>query len=82
MTKKLSISTIKDVDSRMLRYYIHKLENLGPIDPLKLKEVIEAKKKYRKIITLSNKEAEILSRFGKASNIYINYLMLVDGDEE
>ncbi|XRO75241.1 DUF2540 domain-containing protein [Methanocaldococcus sp. 28A] len=79
---KAAFSLCKNIDSRMLRYYIHKLEHLGHIDPLKLKEVIEAKKKYRKIITLSNKEAEILSKYGKASNLYINYLMLVDGDEE
>lgn len=80
MTSK-SFSLVKNVDYREIRYGIYKLQNLKYIDPFKLKKVMEAKKKYRKTITLSDKEQEILNKYGKASGLYLNYILMEDKNE-
>jgi hypothetical protein len=81
MASSKSFSLAKDVDYRELRFGIYKLQNLKNIDPLKLKKVVEAKKKYRKTITLSDKEQEILDKYGKASGLYLNYVLMDDENE-
>ena len=81
MTSSKSFSLVKNVDYRELRYGIYELQNLKYIDPFKLKKVMEAKKKYRKTITLSDKEKEILNKYGKASGLYLNYILMEDKNE-
>ncbi|AVB75892.1 DUF2540 domain-containing protein [Methanococcus maripaludis] len=67
---------VKDVDSRALRYYLHKLENLTSINPERLKNLVESKKNYKRTIKLSKQEQNITDKFGKATNILVNYLII------
>ncbi|AEH06280.1 DUF2540 domain-containing protein [Methanothermococcus okinawensis] len=73
----------KNIDSRKLRYLIHKLENTDTInlDISRLRKALESKKKYKRVITLSNEEKNIIEKHGKAVGLLINY-QLVDGNEE
>ncbi len=82
MTSSKSFSLLKDLDHRQLRYYLHKLEELKNIDPILFKKVVEGEKRYRKTLTLSDKEQDILDKYGKASGLYLNYIILVDSDEQ
>jgi uncharacterized protein YktA (UPF0223 family) len=73
----------KNIDNRKLRYLLHKLEdadNLN-IDIERLKKTLESKKRYKRVITLSEEEERIVEKHGKATGLLINY-QLVDGDEE
>ncbi|ABR55527.1 conserved hypothetical protein [Methanococcus vannielii SB] len=67
---------VKDVDSRALRYYLHKLESLTSVNPEKLKNLVESKKNYKRTIKLSKQEQGITDKFGKATNILVNYLII------
>jgi len=62
----------KNVDSRKLRYLLHKLENINSIDIETLKKAMEAKKTYKKAITLTEEEEKILNRLGKSANLLLN----------
>ncbi|XRO77326.1 DUF2540 domain-containing protein [Methanocaldococcus sp. 10A] len=62
----------KNVDSRKLRYLLHKLENIENIDIETLKKAMEAKKTYKKAITLTEEEEKILNRLGKSANLLLN----------
>jgi hypothetical protein len=81
-TLSKAFKLIKDIDNRDLRYYIHKLENFKPPDPVLLSKVYNAKKTHLKKITLSNKEQEIINKYGKAASLYLNYIIMVDTNEE
>jgi hypothetical protein len=78
-SKKATFYLCRNLDNRELRYYLHKLEFVQQIDAEKLKEVIETRKTFKRTITLSKKEEEIIKRFGKAANIVLNYVILVEG---
>ena len=73
----------RNIDNRKLRYLLHKLENANQIniDVERLKKALESKKKYKRVITLSEEEDEIIKKHGKATGLLINY-QLVDGNEE
>ncbi len=81
-TLSKAFKLIKDIDNRDLRYYIHKLENFKPPDPVLLSKVYNTKKTHLKRITLSSKEQEILNKYGKAASLYLNYIIMVDANEE
>jgi hypothetical protein len=70
----------KNIDNRELRYYLHKLENLKIIDADRLKKAYESKKPYKISITLSPQEEKIVNKWGKSTNLYVNYVV-VDEDE-
>ena len=74
-TLSKAFKLIKDIDNRDLRYYIHKLENFKPPDPVLLSKVYNAKKTHLKKITLLNK-------YGKAASLYLNSIIMVDTNEE
>ena len=78
-SKKATFYLCRNLDNRELRYYLHKLEEIKQIDAEKLKEVIETRKAFKRTITLSKKEEEIIKRFGKAVNVVLNYVILVEG---
>ncbi|UXM84048.1 DUF2540 domain-containing protein [Methanococcus aeolicus] len=71
----------KNVDSRIARYFLHKLENFGPPDPILLSKINAKKKKYKKTLTLSPEEENIVNTYGKTTNLYLNYAIEVQGDE-
>ncbi|WP_423792112.1 DUF2540 domain-containing protein [Methanocaldococcus indicus] len=71
----------KNIDSRRLRYILHKLENLETINPEILKKVIESKKCYRRTIILTDEELKIYEKYGKAINLYLNYLLVNEDGE-
>ena len=80
MTDKATFCLCRNIDSRELRYLLHKLENIQNIDAEKLKRAVEVKKKYKKRIVLTDKEKEIVERSGKATGLLLNYV-LVNEDE-
>ncbi|ADC69780.1 conserved hypothetical protein [Methanocaldococcus sp. FS406-22] len=77
---KATFCLCKNIDSRELRYILHKLEGIKIIDAERLKKAIEVKKRYKKRIVLTDKEKEIVERFGKATGLLLNYV-LVNEDE-
>ncbi|MCQ6254733.1 DUF2540 domain-containing protein [Methanocaldococcus sp.] len=79
---KVTFYLYKNIDSRQLRYHLHKLEDLKQIDPEKLKKVVEARKRCKRTIILTEEERKIYQRFGKATNLYLNYVILVNEDGE
>ncbi len=80
MPRSKTFYVYKEMDSRELRYYLHKLENLKSIDADRLKKAYESKKPYKVSITLSPQEEKIVDKWGKSTNLYVNYVV-VDDDE-
>ncbi|AEF96079.1 DUF2540 domain-containing protein [Methanotorris igneus] len=81
-SKRMTFYLCKNVDSRRLRYYLHKLENLKELDPEMFKKVIESKKECRRTITLTEEEIKICEKYGRATNLYLNYVIMVSEDGE
>jgi len=69
---KKQFHLIKNIDSRALRYYLHKIEHLEFVNPEKLREVTELKG-FRRTLILSEQEERIIEKYGKATNLLVNY---------
>jgi hypothetical protein len=70
--RRVTFYICRDIDSRKLRYFLHKLEGLENIDIDTLRKAIEAKKIYKRAITLTEEEEAILKRLGKSANLLLN----------
>jgi len=81
MTEKATFYLCKNIDSRRLRYLLHKLEDLKQLDPVKLRRAVEAKKVCKRTIILTEEEMKICQRFGKATNLYLNYVLVNEDGE-
>ncbi|MBP2143930.1 hypothetical protein J2127_001099 [Methanococcus voltae] len=66
--------TRNKIDSRDVRYFLHKIEELKEINPEYLVQAVKYEKKHKVSITLSEREAKIVEKYGKATDILINYL--------
>jgi hypothetical protein len=70
--RRVTFYLCKNIDGRKLRYFLHKLEGLENIDIDTLRKAIEAKKIYKRAITLTEEEEAILKRLGKSANLLLN----------
>ncbi|ACX72461.1 conserved hypothetical protein [Methanocaldococcus vulcanius M7] len=62
----------RNIDGRKLRYLLHRLENVENIDIETLRRAIEAEKKYKRAITLTEEEEAIIQKLGKSANLLLN----------
>jgi len=77
----LRLTLITDMDCRTARYMLHKLENIDKIRPEILKRAVELDKSFRRTITLSDVEEKIYEKYGKATNLMVNYAIIAEGME-
>ncbi|AAB98357.1 hypothetical protein MJ_0366 [Methanocaldococcus jannaschii DSM 2661] len=70
--KRATFYLYKNIDGRKLRYLLHKLENVENVDIDTLRRAIEAEKKYKRSITLTEEEEVIIQRLGKSANLLLN----------
>ncbi|ACV25384.1 DUF2540 domain-containing protein [Methanocaldococcus fervens] len=70
--RRVTFYLCKNIDGRKLRYLLHKLENVENIDIETLRRAIEAEKKFKRSLTLTEEEEAILERLGKSANLLLN----------
>ncbi|AVB75905.1 hypothetical protein HNP87_001473 [Methanococcus maripaludis] len=75
---KQHFTLIREMDARTLRYYFHKLENIENIDPEQLAEVVKAPKQHKRPLSLSKEEEKIIEKFGRATNLLVNYIIMTE----
>ena len=76
--KKISkryFNLYKNIGAREVRYYLHKAENYKGIDLRVIAEIKKRKLVSKKLLTLSDKEIEILNKFGEGANFVINCII-------
>ncbi|MBP2202154.1 hypothetical protein J3E07_001595 [Methanococcus voltae] len=66
--------TVEKLDSKDIRYFLHKIDEIKEINPQYLTSCMNPKTKHKVSITLSEREAKIVEKYGKATNVLINYL--------
>jgi hypothetical protein len=70
----------KNIDSRRLRYYLHKLEEMETVDLETLSKAVSTKKKYKRTLIITEEEERIINKLGKSANLLVN-CVLVKADE-
>jgi len=66
----------KNIDSRRLRYYLHKLEEMENIDLETLSKAVGTKKKYKRTLVLTEEEEKIINKLGKSVNLLLNCILV------
>ncbi|MBP2143815.1 hypothetical protein J2127_000983 [Methanococcus voltae] len=72
----------KNIGARELRYYVHKMENCGNIAPETIAEIKNRNLKTKKLLTLSDKENEIVSKYGIGANFLLNCIIFQEEEYE
>lgn len=58
--------------SREVRYYMHLMEKYPNIHPKTIAEIKKRKLCVKKVLTLSDKEKEIIEKYGEGANLILN----------